>query len=266
MNKRGKRKNPIIALAQIKYFDTKEKHNVAKIKKYIRIAKQKGADIICFPESTIHKKDYLNFNHELIKEIKEECRKNSIWCIIDDDMTIRGRIYNTAILISRQGKMAGEYRKINLLGEGYDSPVKAGKAIKVFKTDFAKIGIAICWDLNYPKMFREMKRRGAEIIFCPTYWKYELHAHHIRKYKKKQREREKELLKSLITARAFENLFFVALCNPAKNKFEKDLVSYSAIASPHKILAEIKDKEGLIIKEIRLGEIGKLEKVYKEAL
>ncbi len=261
-----KRRNPVIALAQIKYFDTADKHNVAKIKKYIKLAKKKNADIICFSESCVHKNDFLSFNHKLINEIKEECKKNSIWCILDDDMTIKGKIYNVAILIDRNGKIAGEYRKINIMGEGYGSPVLAGKKVKVFETDFAKIGIAICWDLTSPTLFRDMKKKGAEIIFCPTYWKYELHAHHIRKYQKKQMERERMTLKSLIMSRAFENLFFVTLCSPAKNRNEKDLVSYSAICSPHKILKEIKDKEGLITKEIRLGEIGKLERLYKEAV
>jgi predicted amidohydrolase len=272
MKKRGKsrgvkkRRNPIIALAQIKYFDTAEKHNVAKIKKYIKLAKKKKADIVCFSESCVHKNDYLSFNHKLIGEIKEECKKNAIWCILDDDMTIKKKIYNTAILINRKGKLVGEYRKINVMGEGYDSPIKAGKKIKVFKTDFAKIGIAICWDINFPRLFREMKKKGAEIIFCPTYWKYELHAHHIRKYQAKQRERERGTLKSLIMARAFENLFFVNLCSPAKNRSEKDLVAYSAIVSPHKVLKEIKDKEGLIVQELRLSEIGKLKKIYEEAV
>ena len=266
MKKETKRKNPVIALAQIKYFDSAEKHNVAKIKKYIQMAKRKGADIICFSESCVHKNNYLSFNHELIKEIKEECRENSIWCIIDDDMKRWGKIYNIAILINRGGKITGNYKKIHLMGEGYDSPVKAGKRIKVFETDFAKIGIAICWDLDYPELFRKMKKKGAEIIFCPTDWKYELHAHHAKKYQKKQRERERITLKSLVMTRAFENLYFVALCNPAKNRLEKDLVSYSAIVSPHKVLKEIKDKEGMIIQKIRLGEIGKLEKIYKEAV
>ncbi len=261
-----KKNNPVIALAQIKYFDTAEKHNVAKIKKYIRLAKKKKADIICFSESCVHKNNFLSFDHKLIKEIREECKENSIWCILDDDMTIKGKVYNTAILIDRNGKIAGEYRKINIMGEGYDSPILAGKKVKVFDTDFAKIGIAICWDLAFPKLFRKMKQNGAEIIFCPTYWKYELHAHHIRKYQKKQKERERTTLKSLIISRAFENLFFVALCSPAKNRNEKDLVSYSAICSPHKVLKEIKDKEGLIVSEIRLSEIGKLEKLYKEAV
>jgi omega-amidase len=261
-----KKKNPIIALAQIKYFDTAEKHNVAKIKKYIRLAKKKHADIVCFSESVVHKNDYLSFSHKLISEIKEECKKNSIWCIVSDDMSIKGKVYNTSILINREGKIAGDYRKIHVMGEGYDSSVKAGSKIKVFETDFAKIGIAICWDLAYPDLFRKMKQKGAEIIFCPTKWKYELHAHHIRKYQKKQRERERVTLKALIMSRSFENLFFVNLCSPAKNNEEIDLISYSAICSPHKILKEIRDEEGLIVSEIRLSEIGKLEKLYKEAV
>ena len=67
-----KRKNPIIALAQIVYYDTGERHNIAKIKKYIKLAKKRKADIICFPESSISKTDSLSFNHKLIREIKEE--------------------------------------------------------------------------------------------------------------------------------------------------------------------------------------------------
>ena len=259
-----KRKNPVIALAQIRYYDTDEKHNVAKIKKYIRLAKKRNADIICFPESCVHKKDFMSFDNDLIREIKEECKKNSIWCIIDDDMTVKGKVYNTAVLINREGKIAGQYRKINLMG---DSPeVMAGKKIGVFETDFAKIGIAICWDLAYPKLFRKMKKMGAEIIFCPTYWKYEARAHHPMIYEERHKKREVTTLKSLIMARAFENLFFVALCNPAKNEAERDLIPYSAICTPHKILKDIKDKEGLITAEIKLNEIGQLERLYKEAV
>jgi predicted amidohydrolase len=136
----------------------------------------------------------------------------------------------------------------------------------VIKTDFARIGLAVCWDLAYPGLFRKMKQKGAEIIFCPTLWKYEARAYHPMVYNEKHRNKEFEILKSLVMARAFENLFFVALSNPAKTKDEKDIISYSAIASPHKIMKEIKDKEGLITAEINLKEIGKLEKLYREAI
>ena len=179
-------------------------------------------------------------------------------------MTVKGKVYNMAVLINREGKIVGKYKKMHLMG---DSPeVKAGKKTGVFETDFAKIGIAICWDLNFPSLFRRMKQRGVEIVFCPTYWKYEARAHHPIVYNEKHKKRELATLKSLVMTRAFENLFFVVLCNPAKNENQKDLISYSAICTPHKILKDIKDKEGLIVEEIKINEIGQLEKLYKEAV
>jgi predicted amidohydrolase len=253
-----KKRNPIIALAQIRYFDSNKKHNIEKIKKYIRLAKKKNADIICFPESCIHKNDFLNLEHKLIKEISEECRKNSIWCIVTDDLKMGRKAYNVAILINREGKISGHYKKIHLYGD--TDEVRPGRKSRVFKTDFAKIGIAICWDLAFPKLFKKMKRKGAEIVFCPVYWKYELQAHGARKYEEIHKQKEKEILKSLVMARAFENIFFVAVCNPSNG--EKDLVSYSAICSPHKVLSEIINKEGLIFHEINLNEITKAHKLY----
>ena len=250
-------RKPRIAIAQIKYFDLSKRNNVEKIKKYIRLAKERKADIICFPESCVHKTDVLSFNHKLINEIREECKKNSIWCILTDDVTQKGKLritkkdYNTAMLIDRNGNISGEYRKIHLYGD----KTSAGKKAKVFNTDFAKIGIAICWDVAFPELFREMKKKGADIVFCPSQWWYETKAHD-----SAHMEREIKILESLIQARAFENIFFVAICNPVmESKFQ---VSYSAIASPHRILSRIIKKEGLITADINLNEIKKLTKLY----
>lgn len=250
-----RKKYPVIALAQIKYFDIVKRHNIYKILKYIRLAKKKHADIICFPESCIHKSEILTFKHKLIKKIQEECRKNSIWAIITQEIFrkkfLRKKSYNTAILIDRNGKIVGEYRKIHLSGD----TTKPGTKIKVFQTDFATIGIAICWDLAFPQMFKEMKRLGAEIVFCPSEWWYETRAHD-----KDHRIREQKLIKSMIQARAFENLFYVAVCNPVmESKYQ---VSYSGIASPHHIVEEIAGKEGLITARLNLSHIKKFHKIY----
>ena len=70
-----KRKQPIVAAAQIKYFEGYSKNNLSKIKRYINLAKQKNADIVCFPESCVHKTATLHKNHKLIKEIREELEK-----------------------------------------------------------------------------------------------------------------------------------------------------------------------------------------------
>lgn len=248
-----KKKNPAIALAPIRYFDISKSNNLEKIKKYIKLAKKAKADIVCFPESTIHKNKILNLNGNYIRQIREECRKNSIWCIVTEDMNFNGKSYNIALLINREGKISGNYKKIHLYGD--TDNLKPGKKISVFKTDFAKIGIVICWDLAYSELFKKMKSAGAQIVFCPAQWCYEEKAHD-----KKHKEREIEILRSLIKTRAFENLFFVALCNPLHKR--KDLVSYSAIVSPHKILKESLDDEKLMVSEINLKEISKFHKIY----
>lgn len=242
---------PKIALAQIKYFDISRRNNVEKIKKYIKKARKLGADIVCFPESCVHKTETLYFNDSLIKEIREECRKNSIWCIITEDLEIRKRRYNTAVLIDREGNIKGNYKKIHLYGDEVDP----GSRVRIFKTDFAKIGIVICWDLAFPALFKRLKEAGAEIVFCPSQWEYETKAH-----KEKHKEREIKLLESLAMARAFENLYFVALCNPVVDS--KYLVSYSTIVSPHKVLKKIIGKEGMIVSKINLNEIKKFEEIY----
>jgi predicted amidohydrolase len=248
-------KKPIIALAQIKY-SRKSRENVDKIKHYIRLAKSKDADIVCFPEACISLKDRIDpfkLTHKYIKEIQEECKKNSIWCVVTDDFALRDKVFSMALLINRKGEEVGGYRKINLSGDS--DLVEAGKKIKVFKTDFGKISIVICWDLILPELFKRIKKKGAEIVFCPAQWHYEEEA-----YRKKYKYRDLRLLKALVTARAFENFYFVALCNPLTKR--KDLISYSAIVAPHKILKQIKNEEGLITAKLNLSEIPKLHKLY----
>ncbi len=248
-----------IALAQIKYFEDFKKDNLEKIKKYIRLAKKEKADIVCFPEYCLHKSDPLNLNHRIIKEIRKECKVNSIWCIVTEGIVTKKKQHDTAILINREGKIKGKYKKIHL----YDDHAIPGKKRGVFTTDFGKIGIALCWDMAFPELFRKMKKAGAEIVFCPAQWAYDMEAHHVRKYEEKAKKAEEEILASLITARAFENIFFVAFCNPIR-KTRKDQISYSAIASPSRILEAIKDREGLITANIYLDEIPRLEKLFNE--
>ncbi len=247
-----KERSAVIAIAPIRYFDISN-NNLEKIKKYIRHAGKKKADIICFPESCLHKTKTLHFDDKIIKEIKEECRKNKIWCIITEDLILRKKPYNISILIDRNGEIKGQYKKIHLWGD----EVKAGRISRVFKTDFAKLGIVICWDLRFPELFKKMKKKGAEIVFCPAQWCYESKA-----YDNFHKKREIELLRSLVSARAFENLFFVVLVNPLRD--EKDQVSYSAISSPHKILKETIDDESLIVLKINLNEIKKFKKIYNK--
>lgn len=245
-------KKPIIALAPIRYYDLHKTNNVEKIKRYLKLAKKAKADIVCFPETCIKKNDRPSLTDKCIKAIQTECKRNSIWCIVTENIKIGDKAYNMSLLIDREGKIKGNYKKINLCGDYCVSP---GNQIKVFKTDFAKIGLAICWDLADPGLFEVLRSKGAEIVFCPAQWNYDLQSHHSR-----PRHQEAQLLKSMVLARAYENVFYVALCTPLLD--EKTHVSYSAIACPHRILKESIDNEELITAEVDLKEIKKFRKLY----
>ena len=192
------------------------------------------------------------FSSKLLKEIQASCKENKIYCIVTDAFLEKGKPYKIALLIDRQGRIKSKYKKINI----YDDYVYSGKKINVIKTDFAKIGIVVCWDLAFPSLFHKMKEKGAEIVFCPSQWAYERKVHG-----ENGKEKELKLLKSLLQSRAFENLYFVALIDPVILN-RKDMLAYSAIAGPHRILSEIEDKEGLITADLNLDELKKWKKFY----
>ena len=51
------------------------------------------------------------------------------------------------------------------------SYLTAGNTTSVFQTRFGKVGLSICWDLAFPEFFRALvRRRGARLVFCPSYW------------------------------------------------------------------------------------------------
>ena len=78
-------------------------------------------------------------------------------------------VFNTAILIDRNGNLAGKYRKVSLPQEEIDGGITPGDSFPVFNTDFGRIGLMICWDVTFPEPARMLAQKGAEIIFLPIW-------------------------------------------------------------------------------------------------
>ena len=80
-----------------------------------------------------------------------------------------GNVYIAAVLIDRQGKVVGEYRKMRPAEGEMKMGVKPGRSDPpVFQTDFGKIGIQICFDIKYDDGWNYLKDNGAQIIFWPS--------------------------------------------------------------------------------------------------
>ncbi len=76
----------------------------------------------------------------------------------------RHQLFNVALLIGPDGKVAGKYRKVCLPDGEYDKGMSAGSDYPVFDTRLGKIGMMICYDGFFPEVARELSNRGAEII------------------------------------------------------------------------------------------------------
>ncbi|MFC9502275.1 nitrilase-related carbon-nitrogen hydrolase [Streptomyces sp. NPDC057002] len=83
-----------------------------------------------------------------------------------------GTLYNTALLFDRAGDLRGHYRKIHRYGfdTGEATMMGGGGDIVTVPTEFGVIGLAICYDLRFPELFRGLIDEGAELIVVPAAW------------------------------------------------------------------------------------------------
>jgi len=78
-------------------------------------------------------------------------------------------VYNVAVLIGPDGKVAGKYRKVTLPRSEITAGVAPGKDYPVFDTRFGKVGMMVCYDGFFPEVARELTNNGAEIIAWPVW-------------------------------------------------------------------------------------------------
>lgn len=78
-------------------------------------------------------------------------------------------VFNTAVLIDRKGELLGCYRKTHLPREEWERGITPGDHYPVFETDFGRLGILICWDLQFPEAARALALQGAEVICLPIW-------------------------------------------------------------------------------------------------
>lgn len=142
--------------------------DISEILKIVDQEGAKGADIIVLPETWRGDKLVETLNGESITELSRLAKKHSMYIISPIgrmDGTIR---FNTAVLIDRKGSIAGTYDKAYPYWSEFDlkPSVEPGRTgAPVFETDFGKIGMAICFDSNFPEVWQALKENGAEVVF-----------------------------------------------------------------------------------------------------
>lgn len=105
----------------------------------------------------------------ILERFSEFARNHRCYVICSTYTKEAGRYYNAAVLLDRQGQYVGEYRKINPEDNELERGVTPGpRKPPLFTTDFGKIGLQICYDINWYENWTQLSKAGAEIVFWPS--------------------------------------------------------------------------------------------------
>lgn len=148
-------------------------------------------------------------------------------------------LHNTAVFIAPNGETLATYRKIHLFG--YQSKEQelmiAGDRPVVVETPFGRFGLATCYDLRFPELFRILLDMGAECFLITSGWPFPRLEH----------------WKLLNRSRALENLCFLVSCNSCDEQDEVRFCGHSMAVDPWgNTMATLDEKEGVLVVDLDL--------------
>lgn len=144
----------------------------------------------------------LEITDNALPKIKNLAEKYKTWIHAGSylEKTSTG-IFNTSYVFDDKGELISKYRKIHLFGfdEGEAAELLAGSEVVVIPTPIGITGLATCYDLRFPELFRAMVNKGANSFLITSGWPRKRISH----------------WNALLKARAIENQAFVIACNGA---------------------------------------------------
>lgn len=160
--------------------------NLHRLGKWLLQSVRHKNHLIALPENFYYRghADQLPFlakyvTPQIVQEFCEFARRHSVALLLGSLVEIspvKGKYYNTSILISEKGKIAARYRKMHLfdvhlkgkISHQESKYVLAGQKIAVGKVWGIPMGLTICYDLRFPELFRRLTQQGVRILFVPA--------------------------------------------------------------------------------------------------
>lgn len=235
--------------------------NLALIDAQVTKAAEQGAEFILTPENSCHivhpqtkklQTALPESGHPFLEHFIKKCQDLSIWLLLGS-LTIKGdndKLLNRSYLISPAGKVVARYDKIHLFdvdtpdGMAYreSKTFDAGERLALVHSDFARIGLTICYDVRFPHIFRDLAMRGAQIITVPAAFTVPTGQAH---------------WETLLRSRAIENgVFILAPAQTGTHEGGRETWGHSLIIDPWgQVIADAGADEGIIVAELDLDEV-----------
>lgn len=244
--------------------------NLIEASKQITSAAQAGAKLIVLPENfavmVFKDADQIKIAEEdgtgpIQDYLSEQAKKNKVWLIsgtIPIKSAVENKVYAACLVYNEKGERVSRYNKIHLFdvhleitNETYSESetLEAGNEVVVVDTPFGKIGIAVCYDLRFPELFRQLVLRGAEIIVLPSAFTASTGKAH---------------WEVLLRARAIENLcYLVASAQGGYHVNGRETYGDSMIIDPWgTIMDRLPHGSGYIVADIDINSLHKLRQNF----
>jgi len=159
--------------------------NLSEAKRLIARAAEQGARLVVLPEffaiMGMKEQDKVAVREiagtgPIQKFLSDTARQHKIWLVggsIPLAASVPDKVLNSCLVFNDEGQQVARYDKIHLFNlsmgnESYDEAqtIEAGNQVVVVDTPFGRIGLAICYDLRFPELFRAMKE--VDLIVLPA--------------------------------------------------------------------------------------------------
>jgi omega-amidase len=214
-----------ISLGQMDVQLGQPEKNLAVVKLMAAEAARRGSDVLVLPElwSTGYDLEnpaaYATTSDQGIFDAVAQLAREHRLHILGSCLSLlaEGQYGNTAVLFGPDGRSLGEYSKIHLFRLMQEEQyLTAGNRLALLETAWGPSGLAICYDLRFPEMFRTYALAGARVVFLPSEWPHPRLAH----------------WRTLLRARAIENQLYLVACNRVGASKGVDFFGHSCIVDP----------------------------------
>ena len=189
--------------------------NLAEISALVAAAAGKGAELVALPEfttyldrssSSMRASATREADSAALAAMQALAVRHDVWILVGSLVMVAQddpeRLANRSFLIASTGEVVARYDKIHMFDArlrdgrivGESKHYRGGSQATVVQTLFGKIGMSVCYDLRFPRLYRELALAGAQILTIPAAFTAETGAAH---------------WEPLLRARAIENGCFV---------------------------------------------------------
>lgn len=171
-----------IAAIQYRAVPHNKSENITNLMNLVEQASENGAKIIVLPEMCLTGLAIKNSAQAKIlaetipgpstNVFAQLAKKHDVYIILGlpEFDSHSKKYYNSQIVIDHRGLIIGKYRKIHLYGSDYNWAEKGDLGYQIAETLWGKIGLGICYDINFSDIFDFFSERGVNIFTFSTNW------------------------------------------------------------------------------------------------